>query len=173
MGSRCVKMPVQPFTLIGATTKLSKLSAPLLNRFGIQLRFDFYDAESLSKVILRDAECLNFAIDASAAHALASRSRGTPRIAKRLLRRTRDFANFEKRDSIDQAFVSHVLDHLDIDLHGLDAMDRKILKAIHHVYDGGPVGIEALAATLGESKSTLEDVYEPFLVHKQLSLIHI
>jgi len=168
VGSRSMKMPIEPFTLIGATTKLSKLSAPLLNRFGIQLRFDFYDVGSLSKIILRDADSLGFEIDESAASTLAGRSRGTPRIAKRLLRRARDFAQFEKKPSIDRTFICHVLDHLGIDLHGLDAMDRRILKTVFHVYDGGPVGIEALAATLGESKNTLEEVYEPFLVHKQL-----
>ncbi len=168
VGSRSMKMPIEPFTLIGATTKLSKLSAPLLNRFGIQLRFDFYDPESLSKIILRDAKNLNFFIDEAAAQVLAGRSRGTPRIAKRLLRRARDFAEFEKKSSIDKDFINHVLNHLSIDLHGLDSMDRKILDTVHRVYDGGPVGIEALAATLGESRNTLEDVYEPFLVHKQL-----
>lgn len=168
--ARSVKIDLPPFTLVGATTKLSNLSSPLVSRFGIQLRLDYYSDDNLQMILLKNAKLQDISISAKAALALAVRSRGTPRIANRLLRRVRDFADFENKASIEDEFVNKVLNHLKIDSAGLDSMDRCILRVINETYKNGPVGIESIAATVGESRSTIEDVYEPYLVHKELIL---
>lgn len=164
--ARTLKMSVPPFTLIGATTRVALLSAPLLSRFGIQERLQFYDAESLASIITRTAELTDCAITPEAAMELAGRSRGTPRIANRLLRRAQDFALFQGSAAVDVAIIKLTLTRLEIDEQGLDHMDIRILTIIRDRYGGGPVGLETLAATVGEVKSTVEEVYEPFLLHQ-------
>ena len=164
--ARTVRMPINPFTLIGATTRVASLSRPLIGRFGIQERLEFYRPESLANILQRSASIWGLKLSRSAAEQLGIRSRGTPRIANRLLRRVRDFAVFHDAEMIDIDLVNTTLQRLDIDDRGLDHMDRRILSTIHHRYDGGPVGIDTLAATVGEEKNTIEDVYEPFLVHQ-------
>ncbi|MGE0174388.1 MAG: Holliday junction branch migration DNA helicase RuvB [Oligoflexales bacterium] len=164
--ARTIKMPLSPFTLIGATTRVSMLSRPLMSRFGIQERLEFYDVDSLMTILKRNAAIWDIPLSEEAARELARRSRGTPRIANRLLRRARDFADFEGQAELAKDLVEHTLARLDIDQMGLDRMDRKILEIIRDRYDGGPVGLETLAATIGEEKSTIEEVYEPFLMHQ-------
>lgn len=164
--ARTVKMPINPFTLVGATTRVSLLSAPLLSRFGIQERLEFYDAPSLARILQRSSAIWGVHLEPDGAMELASRSRGTPRIANRLLRRVRDFADFHGQDHLGRDIVNTTLDRLEIDAKGLDRMDRKILAVIRDRYNGGPVGIETLAATVGEEKATIEEVYEPYLVHQ-------
>lgn len=162
--ARSVKVEVKPFTLVAATTRTASLTAPLRDRFGIVERFDFYNPEELSKIVKRSAAILNVEIEAGGADQIAKRSRGTPRIANRLLRRARDYAQ-ERADSVITEIVADkALALLEIDHFGLDKMDRALLSAIIEMFDGGPVGIETLAATLQEEKSTLEDVYEPYLL---------
>lgn len=163
--ARTVRMPIKPFTLIGATTKLSSLSRPFLSRFGIQERLNFYNNESLELILNRSASVFNIRLDVPGAKELAKRSRGTPRIANRLLRRVWDFAEVSEKSEINQGVVKFALKRLDIDVYGLDKTDREILRTIGDNYKGGPVGIDTLAVTLGEDKSTLEEVYEPYLVH--------
>lgn len=163
--ARSVNLPVVPFTLVGATTKLSSLSRPFLSRFGIQEKLDFYDPEALAEIIKRSAKILSIEINEAAAVDLAKRSRGTPRIANRLLKRVFDFASLESKGVIHSEIVAYALSRLDIDQWGLDRMDREILSVILHKYSGGPVGIETIAVTLGEERATLEEVYEPFLIH--------
>ena len=164
--ARTVRMPINPFTLIGATTRMSSLSAPLLSRFGIQEHLEFYDAESLAIILKRSASVWNLELTERGAVGLAQRSRGTPRIANRLLRRVRDFADYGGIDRLDEELVDLTLSRLHIDVAGLDKMDRRILRIIFERYQGGPVGIEALAATIGEERATIEDVYEPYLLHQ-------
>lgn len=164
--TRTVRMPIQPFTLIGATTRIASLSAPLLSRFGIQEHLDFYDDEALATILKRSSEFWDIPICDEGALALARRSRGTPRVANRLLRRVRDFADFDDVKSLGPDIVDKTLRRLDIDSAGLDRMDRKILTIIRDRYGNGPVGIETLAATVGEERHTIEDVYEPFLTFK-------
>lgn len=164
--ARSIRMPIGAFTLIGATTKLSHLSRPFLNRFGIQEKLDFYDDSSLVEILQRSASILKIYLSDEGALALAQRSRGTPRIANRLLRRIWDFAEVANWSKIDKPVVEMTLDRLGIDSAGLDATDRDILKVLKERYEGGPVGIDALSVTLGEERSTIEDVYEPFLVHQ-------
>jgi Holliday junction DNA helicase RuvB len=164
--ARTIRMPIQPFTLVGATTRLSSLSRPFLSRFGIQEKLDFYDEESLVFILCRSARVLKIELSQEGAVELAKRSRGTPRIANRLLRRVWDFTQVAGKKFIEQDIVDYALSRLDIDSYGLDRTDREILKTIAQKYEGGPVGIETLAATLGEEKATIEEVYEPFLVHK-------
>ena len=164
--ARSVQMPIQPFTLIGATTRMASLSAPLISRFGIQEHLEFYSNEALSDIICLSAEKSGFSISKDGASSLAKRSRGTPRIAKRLLRRVRDFAEFENLSTITAEIVDKTLDRLNIDRNGLDQMDRRVLLTIRDRYNGGPVGIETLSATIGEDRSTIEEVYEPFLLHQ-------
>ena len=164
--ARAMKIPLHPFTLVGATTRLSLLSAPLVNRFGIQERLEFYSDEALTAILLRSATVLNMSLTPSGALELARRSRGTPRMANRLLRRVRDFAACNSLTAIEANIVQLTLDRLAIDHSGLDAADRKILFAIRDRYNGGPVGLDTLAATLGEEKATLEEVYEPYLLHQ-------
>ena len=166
--ARTVNLPVEPFTLVGATTRLSSLSRPFLSRFGIQEKLDYYDDESLVAIIKRSSDLLGISIDEAGCLALAKRSRGTPRIANRLLKRVHDFALIQDKKAIDPETVSYALKRLNIDEHGLDKVDRDILTTIAQQYGGGPVGLETLAVTLGEEKSTIEDVYEPFLVNSNL-----
>lgn len=166
--ARTVRMPINPFTLIGATTRMASLSAPLLSRFGIQEHLEFYDAVSLSQILQRSARLWQVELASDGAIELAKRSRGTPRIANRLLRRVRDFADFHNHQTLHSDIVDLTLNRLHIDAAGLDKMDRRILRIIRDRYKGGPVGIEALAATIGEERSTIEDVYEPYLMHQGL-----
>ena len=162
--ARSVKMDVSPFTLVGATTKLSSLSRPFLSRFGIQERLMFYDQDALTKILHRSAEVFGIRLEEQSGVEIAKRSRGTPRIANRLLRRAWDFASVKDLECIDPETVNEALNRLDIDEAGLDRIDRDILKTILTRYKGGPVGIESIAITLGEERSTIEEVYEPFLV---------
>jgi Holliday junction DNA helicase RuvB len=162
--ARTVRVPVPPFTLIGATTKAGMVSAPLSSRFGISLRFDYYSPQELELVIRRSASILEIGIDQKATELLGSTSRGTPRIANRLLRRMRDFAQVAGKDHVDVQVVKEGLSRLEVDSIGLERMDRDILKAIIQKYQGGPVGAETLAITVGEAVDSLEDYYEPFLI---------
>ncbi len=163
--TRTLRMPVEPFTLIGATTKVSRLSRPFLSRFLIQERLDFYDQESLEEIIRRSAHRLEIQLSDDGAAILAARSRGTPRLANRLLRNVWYFAVAAEQPTITGAIVDKALQHQEIDDRGLDQIDRQILETISLRYHGGPVGIEALAATLGEERATIEEVYEPYLVY--------
>ncbi len=158
-------MPVQPFTLVGATTRMALLSSPLVSRFGIQERLDYYSNASLVRILQRSATIEGTELTEDGAFELARRSRGTPRVANRLLRRVRDFAEILGEDKISAARVDMALARLSIDRHGLDPMDRRILATIWQRYQGGPVGLETLSHTVAEDKSTVEEVYEPFLVH--------
>ncbi|AKV04684.1 Holliday junction DNA helicase RuvB [Labilithrix luteola] len=161
-----IQIPVQPFTLIGATTRTGLLTAPLQSRFGQTIRLDFYPEEDLAKIVTRSANLLGIAIASNAALSIARRSRGTPRIANRLLSRVRDFAEVLGTGKIDEAIVQKSADRLDIDSAGFDEMDRRLLRIIIEDYDGGPVGVETLAAALGEPRDTVEDVYEPYLLQQ-------
>lgn len=164
--ARSVRMPIAPFTLVGATTKMSHLSRPLISRFGIQERLEFYDDNSLIEIISRSAKILDIDLHDDGAVQIARCSRGTPRIANRLLKRVWDFAEIEGDHVIDQKIAKQALERLEIDQFGLDRTDREILKVISERYNGGPVGIDTLAVTIGEERSTIEDVFEPFLVHQ-------
>jgi Holliday junction DNA helicase RuvB len=164
--ANAVQIPLRPFTLVGATTRTGLLTAPLFSRFGHVIRLDFYPPEDLARVVVRSARLLDVAIDLEAAHEIARRSRGTPRVANRLLRRIRDFAQVLGDGRIDLARVRHASQRLEIDEAGLDDMDRRYLEVIIEHYDGGPVGVEALAAALAEPRDTLEDVVEPYLVQQ-------
>ena len=161
-----IQVPLQPFTLIGATTRTGLITAPLHSRFGEIMRLDFYPAEDLAKIITRSAGLLGVEITPKSALALGQRSRGTPRIANRLLRRVRDFAEVLGTGKVDEAIVEKACSRLDIDSAGFDDMDRRLLKVIIVDYDGGPVGVETLAAALGEPRDTIEDVYEPYLLQQ-------
>lgn len=164
--ARSMRIDLAHFTLIGATTRAGMLSAPLRDRFGMIHRLELYETEDLMNILKRDAGLLNIDITEDGLRNIASRSRGTPRIAIRLLKRMRDYANFLGKDSIDKAVADFGLDHLDIDNIGLDNIDRRLLETIAEVFQGGPVGLETLAATTGEDTVTIEDVYEPFLMQK-------
>jgi len=166
--ARTVRIPVPPFTLIGATTKAGTVSAPLASRFGISLRFGYYEAAELESIVHRSSAILGVDVDEDAAILLAASSRGTPRIANRLLRRMRDFAQVEGDGRITRAIVRGGLDRLEIDELGLERLDREILRAIIQKYAGGPVGAETLAITIGEGVDSLEDFYEPFLIQAGL-----
>jgi Holliday junction DNA helicase RuvB len=166
--ARSVRMDVAQFTLVGATTRLSLLSRPLLGRFGIQERLEFYGADALKKILFRTAGLLGFQLTEEAALEIANRSRGTPRLANRLLRRVADFADVEGLAAIDRRVADVALTRQGIDTAGLDRIDRRILEIMRDQYDGGPVGIETLAVTLNEDRATLEDVYEPYLVFRGL-----
>jgi Holliday junction DNA helicase RuvB len=158
------ELPIPAFTLVGATTRTGLLTAPLLSRFGYVMRLDFYPVEDLAKIIHRSARMLQTPIDDAGALELAQRSRGTPRVANRLLRRARDFADIEGSGKVDPAIARLTSDRLGIDPAGLDEMDRRLLRTIIDTYDGGPVGVETLAAALSEPRDTIEDVYEPYLL---------
>lgn len=162
--ARSVQIELNRFTLIGATTRKGLLTAPLRARFGIDMRLDYYDVELLQRIALRTAHILNFGITETGAHEIARRSRGTPRIVNKLLRRTRDFAQVDGLDTIDSAIADKALNALDVDENGLDDMDVRILKAIIENYSGGPVGLGTLGVAVGEDKGTIEEVYEPFLI---------
>ena len=162
--AKTIKFNLKPFTLVGATTRTGLLAAPLRGRFGIFCNLDFYKVEDLTRIIKHSAKILGIDIDEEAAGEIAQRSRGTPRIANRLLRRVRDYAQVSKTGKINFEFSSGALDELGIDKAGLDDMDRRVLKAILDIYDGGPVGIEALAATLNEEIDSIADTIEPFLL---------
>jgi len=162
--ARSVKLDLQPFTLVGATTRAGMLTNPLRDRFGIVSRLEFYDAADLSKIVTRSAGLLHAPITPDGADEVARRSRGTPRIANRLLRRVRDYAQVKANGTIDSAIANAALSMLEVDPQGLDLMDRKLLEAIVHKFDGGPVGVESLAAAIGEERDTIEDVIEPYLI---------
>ena len=164
--ARSIKLDLQPFTLVGATTRAGMLTNPLRDRFGIVTRLEFYSAEELARIVNRSAGLLNVATDAEGAFEIARRSRGTPRIANRLLRRVRDFADVKGNGSIDKGVADKALVMLDVDPHGLDVMDRKLLEAVIHRFDGGPVGLDNVAAAIGEERDTIEDVIEPFLIQQ-------
>ena len=162
--ARSVQLNIEPFTLIGATTRLGNLTSPLRDRFGVVLRVDYYDPEELFHIINRSADILEVNISDDGAMELASRSRGTPRIANRILRRARDFAEVKASGEIDLQVAQSSLQKLGIDEIGLDDMDRKILNIIIEQFSGGPVGLKSLAVAVGEDSTTIEDVYEPFLI---------
>ncbi|SDB20876.1 Holliday junction DNA helicase subunit RuvB [Pseudidiomarina indica] len=164
--ARSIKLDLPPFTLIGATTRAGALTAPLRDRFGIVQRLEFYQVEELTTIIQRSAKFLNLNLDAAGALEIARRSRGTPRIANRLLRRVRDFAEVKNHGHIDQATAAAALTMVDVDEAGFDYMDRKLLLAIIEKFFGGPVGLENLAAAIGEEKETIEDVLEPYLIQQ-------
>ncbi len=159
-----IRLDLPRFTMIGATTRAGQLSSPLRDRFGVSLRLELYTTEELSRIVTRSATLLGINIEPSGAHEIASRSRGTPRIANRLLRRVRDFAQLYFDGVITKTAASHALEKLEVDALGLDATDRRMLTAIIRNYGGGPVGLDTLAATIGEEAVTLEDVYEPYLM---------
>ena len=158
------KLPLNPFTLVGATTRTGLLTSPLLSRFGVSIRLDYYPPEDLEKIVLRSAGLLRVEIDEDGAREIARRARGTPRIANRLLRRVRDFAEVEGTGRVDVAAARHALERLEVDEVGFDDMDRKILLTIIEKFGGGPVGIETISAAVSEPRDTLEDVYEPYLL---------
>jgi Holliday junction DNA helicase RuvB len=158
------ELPVVPFTLVGATTRTGLLTAPLLSRFGYVMRLDFYPVSDLAQIVRRSARMLNTPIDEGGALELAQRSRGTPRVANRLLRRARDFAEVKGSGAIDPTIARLTSERLEIDVAGLDDMDRRLLNVIIDTYEGGPVGVETLAAALSEPRDTIEDVYEPYLL---------
>ena len=159
-----IHLDLPKFTLIGATTRSGQLSAPLRDRFGVSLRLELYTVEELKQIILRSADILNVKIEDSGAYEIASRSRGTPRIANRMLRRVRDFAQVIGDGCITNSIADAALSSMEVDKLGLDSLDRKMLKAIIDFYGGGPVGLDTLAATINEESITLEDVYEPYLL---------
>lgn len=162
--ARSIRIDLAPFTLIGATTRAGQLSTPLRDRFGVISRLELYNAEELTAIVCRSAGILGYCINADGAHEIATRSRGTPRIANRLLKRVRDFAQVKGVSEINSDIASYALARLEIDELGLDNIDRRMLEAIIDFYGGGPVGLETLAATVGEEAVTLEDVYEPYLI---------
>ena len=164
--ARSIKLDLQPFTLIGATTRAGMLTNPLRDRFGIVARLEFYTAEELARIVNRSAGLLNVPTDAEGAFEIARRSRGTPRVANRLLRRVRDYADVKGDGRITKALADLALKMLDVDPHGLDVMDRKLLEAVIHRFDGGPVGLDNVAAAIGEERDTIEDVIEPYLIQQ-------
>ncbi|WP_129715710.1 Holliday junction branch migration DNA helicase RuvB [Pedobacter sp. SYP-B3415] len=164
--ARSVQISLNPFTLVGATTRSGLLTAPLRARFGINSRLQYYDAKLLTTIILRSAEILRTPITEEGAYEIARRSRGTPRIANALLRRTRDFAQVKGNGSIDTSIASFALNALNVDEHGLDEMDNKILTTIIEKFKGGPVGLKTIATAVGEDEGTIEEVYEPFLIQE-------
>ena len=159
-----IRLELPRFTLIGATTRAGQLSSPMRDRFGVSLRLELYTPEELSRIVTRSATLLGMEIDPDGAREIAARSRGTPRIANRMLRRVRDFAQIYYDNVITREAADHALSRLEVDALGLDATDRRMLTAIIRNYNGGPVGLETLAATIGEEAVTLEDVYEPYLL---------
>jgi len=162
--ARSVKMPLEKFTLIGATTRAGLLTAPLRARFGIVHRLDFYTEADIQKIVLRSARILNVKIDHESAAAIAKRCRGTPRIANRLLRRVRDYAQVRGEGDIDMDTAHAAFALLEVDEHGFDEVDRKLLRTIIDKFGGGPVGLNSIAAAISEEKDAIEDIYEPFLI---------
>jgi Holliday junction DNA helicase RuvB len=164
--ARSIKLDLPPFTLIGATTRAGSLTSPLRDRFGIVLRLDFYSSQDLTHIVQRSAHILNVEVDAAGANEIAKRSRGTPRISNRLLRRVRDYAQVKADGVITAGIASAALELLNVDHSGFDIMDRRLLQAIIDKFDGGPVGVENLAAAIGEERDTIEDVIEPYLIQQ-------
>ncbi|MGS0681919.1 Holliday junction branch migration DNA helicase RuvB [Shewanella sp. 125m-7] len=164
--ARSIKLDLPPFTLVGATTRAGALTSPLRARFGIPLRLEFYNVKDLSSIVSRSAKVMGLEIDDDGAIEIAKRSRGTPRIANRLLRRVRDFAEVKHSGAVTKAIADEALDMLDVDAEGFDYMDRKLLLAIIDKFMGGPVGLDNLAAAIGEERETIEDVLEPFLIQQ-------
>lgn len=164
--ARSIQINLNPFTLVGATTRSGLLTAPLLSRFGIKCRLEYYNADVLKNIVERSAGILNTTISGEASYEIARRSRGTPRIANGLLRRVRDFAQVLGNGKIDLAIAQHALKALNVDVHGLDEMDNRILLAIIDKFKGGPVGLTTIATAVGEEPGTLEEVYEPFLIQE-------
>jgi Holliday junction DNA helicase RuvB len=164
--ARSIKLNLPPFTLIGATTRAGLLTSPLRDRFGIVQRLEFYGVDDLERIVKRSASILNAPIDEGGARRIAQRSRGTPRIANRLLRRVRDYAQVKADGSIDERIADAALNLLEVDPLGFDTLDRKFLMTIIERFDGGPVGIDSIAAAIGEERGTLEDVIEPFLIQQ-------
>ena len=164
--ARTVQISLNPFTLIGATTRSGLLTSPLRARFGINARLQYYDSKTLTSIVERSSDLLNILIDEKAAYSIASRSRGTPRIANALLRRVRDFAQVKGTGNIDLAITDIALEALNVDAYGLDEMDNRILLAIIDKFKGGPVGLSTIATAIGENAGTLEEVYEPFLIQE-------
>jgi Holliday junction DNA helicase RuvB len=167
-GARSVKVPLQRFTLVGATTRAGLLTSPLRARFGIVHRLDFYSSDDLEEIVRRSARILKVPIDKPATREIARRSRGTPRVANRLLRRVRDFAEVRADGAIDLKVSEQALAMLEVDDHGLDDADRRLLRAIIDKFGGGPVGLNSLAAAISEEKEAIEDIYEPFLIQAGL-----
>ncbi len=165
-GARSIKLDLPPFTLVGATTRAGLLTSPLRDRFGIVQRLEFYDQKELQLIVTRSAQILGVSTEPGGAERIAERSRGTPRIANRLLRRVRDYAEVRASGRITEEVAQAALDMLDVDPQGFDVMDRKLLLTIIEKFDGGPVGVESLAAALGEERGTIEDVIEPFLIQQ-------
>ena len=164
--ARSIRLDLTPFTLIGATTRAGSLTSPLRDRFGISQRLEFYNFDELSTIVKRSAGILNIDIDHMGAQQIATRARGTPRIANRLLRRTRDFAEVRAEGRIDQQVATNAMELMKVDENGFDLLDRKYLLAIIETFGGGPVGINAIAAAIGEERGTLEDIIEPFLIQR-------
>jgi Holliday junction DNA helicase RuvB len=164
--ARSIKLDLQPFTLVGATTRAGMLTNPLRDRFGIVARLEFYDVPDLTRIVRRSAGLLQAPIDEGGATEIARRSRGTPRIANRLLRRVRDYAEVKAQGHIDARVADAALTMLDVDPIGLDTMDRRLLEAVIHKFSGGPVGVDNLAAAIGEERETIEDVLEPYLIQQ-------
>jgi len=164
--ARSIKLDLQPFTLVGATTRAGMLTNPLRDRFGIVARLEFYSAEELQRIVMRSGGLLKAQLDEQGGFEIARRSRGTPRIANRLLRRVRDYAEVKADGRITQAVAQAALAMLDVDPQGFDLMDRKLLVAVIHRFDGGPVGLDNIAASIGEERDTIEDVIEPFLIQQ-------
>ena len=164
--ARSIKLDLPPFTLVGATTRAGSLTSPLRDRFGIVQRLEFYSVDDLTSIVQRSADCLNLTLSADGAHEIARRSRGTPRIANRLLRRVRDYADVRNNGVISSDIAKQALSMLDVDSEGFDFMDIKLLQAIVERFDGGPVGLDNLAAAIGEERDTIEDVLEPYLIQQ-------
>jgi len=164
--ARTIQLSLPKYTLVGATTRAGMLTSPLRDRFGIKFRLDYYAAESIQRIILRSSGILNVKVDEDASYEIAKRSRGTPRIANRLLRRTRDFADHENKNKIDMQIAKKALTALEVDDFGLDEMDKEIILAIIEKYNGGPVGLNTLSVAVNEDPGTIEEVYEPFLIQQ-------
>ncbi len=164
--ARSIKIDLPPFCLVGATTRAGLLTSPLRDRFGIVQRLEFYETKELADIVSRSADILSLEVDDAGAQAVASRSRGTPRIANRLLRRVRDFAEVEADGTVTESVANAALDMLEVDPEGFDVMDQKLLRTVIDKFDGGPVGVESLAAAIGDERGTIEDVIEPFLIQQ-------
>ncbi|MDH5377771.1 MAG: Holliday junction branch migration DNA helicase RuvB, partial [Gammaproteobacteria bacterium] len=164
--ARSIKLDLPPFTLVGATTRAGLLTSPLRDRFGIVQRLEFYNLEELVSIVLRSARILGMSIEESGAREIACRSRGTPRISNRLLRRVRDYAEIKSDGRVDAQVADKALSLLEVDAKGFDMMDRKLLFAVINNFDGGPVGLDSLAAAIGEERGTIEDVLEPYLIQQ-------
>jgi Holliday junction DNA helicase RuvB len=164
--ARSIKLDLPPFTLVGATTRAGLLTSPLRDRFGIVQRLEFYNTEDLTHIVSRSAAILDVPMDEEGACEIARRSRGTPRIANRLLRRVRDYADVKGDGSITKSIADKALDMLNIDQHGFDHLDRRLLLALIEKFDGGPVGVDSLAAAISEERGTIEDVLEPYLIQQ-------